>query len=182
MKTNIKIKMMAISYGVLLTTILFLTTMAEANELKLMDPAPIFKAKKQDGSEFDLSQRKGHWTVLFFYPKAGTPGCTKQACAFRDSIDKIKSQGADVFGISGDTVESQAQFHKEHRLSYDLLADPEAEVIKMYGSKIPIMKMSKRWTFIIDPDLKIRAIEKDVDPSLDANRVAAELTRLKGQP
>jgi peroxiredoxin Q/BCP len=150
-----------------------------AKDLKEGDLAPTFKAKNQLGEEFDLQSRKGSWTVLYFYPKAGTPGCTKQACAFRDSIDKIRAQGADVFGVSADTVEEQAQFHKTHRLNFALLADPQDKVIELYGSKMPMIKMSKRWTFILDPELKIRKIQKDVDPVIDSVKIAAQIAELK---
>jgi peroxiredoxin Q/BCP len=153
----------------------------QAADLKVGDKAPIFTAKTQTGADFDLSARKGSWTVLYFYPKAGTPGCTKQACAFRDSIDQIRAQGGDVFGISADTVAEQAAFHKEHSLNFTLLADADSKIINLYGSKMPMMKMSKRWTFIVDPELKIRWVEKDVDPAMDAKKVADEITRLKGK-
>ena len=90
--------------------ILFCSLFSLADDLKLNDAAPTFTAQAQDNTTFDLANRKGKWTVLYFYPKAGTPGCTKQACAFRDSINKIRDQGADVYGISADTVEAQAGF------------------------------------------------------------------------
>lgn len=150
-----------------------------AADLQIGDPAPTFKVPNQEGKDFDLSSRKGQWTVLYFYPKAGTPGCTKEACAFRDSIDKIRNQKAEVYGISGDTVEAQAQFHKEHHLNFDLLSDADGKVMDVYGSKMPVLKISKRWTFIIGPDLKIKNIMKDVDPVLDSARVAKELAHLK---
>ena len=150
-----------------------------ANDVKLNEPAPTFKVKNQVGKDFDLSSRKGQWTVLYFYPKAGTPGCTKQACAFRDSIKKIRDLGAEVYGISTDTVEDQAKFHKEHHLNFDLLADADAKVTELYGSKMPVVKVSKRWTFIIDPQLKIKNVMKDVDPAMDSERVATEIAKLK---
>ena len=152
---------------------------AAATELKPGDPAPQFSAKTQDGADFTLAQRKGQWTVLYFYPKAGTPGCTKQADGFRDGIAAIRDQGADVFGISTDTVESQAEFHKDENLSFTLLADPEGTVTEMYGAKMPVLTIAKRWTFIIDPTLTIREVERDVDPPNDAQRVAGEIARLK---
>ena len=148
-------------------------------DLKNGSPAPSFSAQTQEGKTFNLADRKGQWTVLYFYPKAETPGCTKQACAFRDSINVIREQGADIYGISSDTVEEQAAFAKNHNLNFTLLADPESKIIEKYGSKMPIMKMSKRWTFIIDPELKIRNIEKDVDPAKDAERVAGQIKELK---
>ncbi len=152
-----------------------------AADLKVGDPAPTFKAKTDAGTEFDLQSRKGKWTVLYFYPKAGTPGCTTQACAYRDNIKKVQAQGAEIFGISADDVADQAKFKKEHQLNFTLLADPKDDVINLYGSKMPIMSMSKRWTFIIDPDLKIRSIEKDVDPAVDALKTAEKIAAFKSK-
>lgn len=142
------------------------------------DSAPLFKALTHEGKEFDLAARKGAWTVLYFYPKADTPGCTKQACAFRDQIKKIRALGADVFGVSANSVKEQADFHEKHHLSFTLIADDNLAIIKSYGAKMPILSMSKRWTFIIDPELKIRAIDQDVDPAKDADIVAAKLESL----
>lgn len=152
---------------------------AHADELKAGDPAPPFAVKTHTGETFDLASRKGQWTVLYFYPKADTPGCTKQACAFRDSIKVIRDEGAEVYGVSTDTVESQAAFHKDQHLNFTLLADPEGTVTKAYGAKMPILTMARRWTFIIGPDLTIRQVQRDVDPSQDAKRVAAEIAQLK---
>src|SRR5690606_11227439 len=108
--------------------------------LKIGDTAPLFKAKTQEGSEFDLSTRKGEWTVLYFYPKSDTPGCTKQACAFRDNIEKIRGQDAEVYGISVNSVKDQAKFHEKYHLNFTLLADPQAEVVKLYGTKAPVVR------------------------------------------
>jgi peroxiredoxin Q/BCP len=150
-----------------------------AAELKAGDPAPRFTAKTQAGGEFSLESRRGTWTVLYFYPKAGTPGCTKQASAYRDSIETIRAEGAEVYGISTDYVEDQAAFHAEQQLTFPLLADPEGKVTEAYGAKMPLLTVSKRWTFIIDPTLTIRQVQHDVDPEMDAQRVAAEIARLK---
>ena len=106
-----------------------------SSELKVGVLAPHFVAKTHEGKNFNLSERKGHWTVLYFYPKAETPGCTTQACAFRDSVDIIRAEGADIFGVSADTVEQLAGFHKKHKLNFTLLADPSADIIKLFGSK-----------------------------------------------
>lgn len=148
-------------------------------ELKVNDVAPIFSAKTQENKDFNLDSRKGKWTVLYFYPKAGTPGCTQQACAFRDNIHKIRAQGADVIGISADTVAEQADFHKTQSLNFTLLADPDDKIITMYGTKIPGLSMSKRWTYILDPELKIRAVDKDVDPAADSEKIADKIAQLK---
>lgn len=163
-------------------SIIMMTITLHAVELKLNEAAPLFKLKNHENSEFDLSSRKGKWTVLFFYPKASTPGCTKQACAFRDSIGKIRALNAEVYGISSDTVKAQADFHKEQSLNFKLLADEGGKVAALYGSKLPLVDRSKRWTFIIDTDLKIRHIMKEVDPAQDAERVAQVLTDLQKAP
>ncbi len=155
--------------------------LAIASDLKPGDSAPGFKLKTDGGAIFDLKSRKGQWTVLYFYPKADTPGCTKQACAFRDNISKIRALGADIYGVSADDVEALKNFKKKHHLNFILLADPKLEAIKAYGTKMPVMTMSKRWTFVIGPDLKIRGIEKDVDPVLDAERTAAIIKDLQAK-
>lgn len=152
-----------------------------AAELKVNDPAPQFTAKTHEGKDFDLKSRQGKWTVLYFYPKAGTPGCTKQACAFRDNIEKIRAQGADVFGVSADTVNEQAEFHKTHHLNFTLLADPEDRVIDLYGTRMGDKKVSKRWTYILDPELKVRVIAKDVDPVIDSEKIANQISQLKAK-
>lgn len=168
-----------------LSTVLTLASLVDfkpamaGEPLKVGAPAPLFTAKTHSGQTFDLQSRKGQWTVLFFYPKADTPGCTKQACAFRDSVDKIRKQGADVFGVSADTVEAQAAFHTKYKMKFDLLADPDAKIIGLYGTKMPVLKVSKRWTFIIDPELKVRSIRKDVEPLLDAQKVSEEIAQLQ---
>lgn len=164
---------------ILLLTVISTFSWAQAADLKVGDAAPIFSAKTQDGKDFDLASRKGQWTILYFYPKAGTPGCTKEACTFRDNIDKIHARGAEVYGISADTVQEQAKFHKEHHLNFTLLADPDDKVVNMYGTKMPLLKMSKRWTFIVGPDMKIKWIKKDVDPVIDSEKMAAELEHLQ---
>ncbi len=160
-------------------SLLAISSASAASELKVGDDAPLFTAKTHTGDTFDLASRKGQWTVLFFYPKAGTPGCTAQVGAFRDGIDKIRAEGAEVYGISTDYVESQSSFHEEEHLTFTLLADPDGTVVEKYGTKMPIVTVSRRWTFIIDPALKIRQVEHDVDPERDAERVAAEIGRLK---
>lgn len=152
---------------------------SNASELKVGELAPLFSVKTHEGKDFDLASRKGQWTVLYFYPKAETPGCTKQACAFRDNINKIRSEGADVFGISADTVKDQAAFHENHKLNFTLLADADGKIVKLYGAKMPLLNLSKRWTFIVDPELKIRSIDKDVDPAFDSQKVADLIVKLK---
>lgn len=144
------------------------------------EAAPLFELKDQEGKLFKLAEQKGKkWTVLFFYPRAGTPGCTKQVCAFRDSIETIRSKNADVFGVSADSQEAQKKFHSEHKLRFKLLADPLMDAIQKYGVKMEGANMAKRWTFIVDPSLTIRAIDEKVDPVADPGNVAKQLVELQ---
>ncbi|AYF43610.1 MULTISPECIES: peroxiredoxin [Halobacteriovorax] len=163
----------------LLTLIMFFS--AQAKDVELGQKVPDFTVKNHKGKDFTMASRKGKWTVLYFYPKAGTPGCTKQACAFRDSIKSIRKLGAEVYGISVDSVKDQAEFHEEHALTFDLLSDESGEVTKKFGAKMAVFNMSKRWTFIIDPNLKIVALDRDVDPMLDADKVSKNLAKLQSQ-
>jgi peroxiredoxin Q/BCP len=154
----------------------------QADVVAVGQPAPLFQLKAQDGKEISLAARQGKgWTVLYFYPKAGTPGCTKQACAFRDSVQAIRNQNAEVYGISTDDVKDLLAFHQKHKLSFTLLSDLVAKVTEAYGVKMPVLKMAKRWTFIIDPTLVVRQIDDDVDPALDAQRVVEALKHLQAE-
>lgn len=152
---------------------------AFADELTVGVQAPLFTLKKQDGLDFQLKDRTGKWTVLYFYPKSETPGCTKQACSFRDNIHKIQKLNADVIGVSINSVEEQKGFKEHHQLNFDLLADQEGTVTELYGAKRAQAQMAQRWTFILDPKLIIRNINKDVDPVKDAVQVAAKIAELQ---
>lgn len=158
---------------------LVLSITAQATDLKEGDQAPLFKSKLHTGEEFALESQRGKWVVLYFYPKADTPGCTKQACAFRDSIKKITDLNAVVYGVSVDSQEDQMKFHKKHGLKFSLVADEKGDVTRLYGSKMPLVNMSKRWTFVLDKNLVIKKIYKDVDPVKDAETVATFITNQK---
>lgn len=151
-----------------------------ANDQIAIDmPAPDFTLPDQNGKPFKLSDRKGTWTVVYFYPKADSPGCTEQACAFRDAIKKIESRNGKLVGISADSQDSQKKFHDKHNLSFDLLADSDSKVISQYGVKVPLVGVARRTTFIVDPELKIRSIARDVDPAFDAEWTAETLDELQ---
>jgi peroxiredoxin Q/BCP len=150
-------------------------------KLKEGNSAPAVNLMTHEGHKFSLESRRGQWTILYFYPKADTPGCTKQACAFRDSIQKIRELGADVIGLSVNSVAEQAAFHKKYFLNFTLLADEKAEAAKAFGVKMPMVSIAKRWTFVIDPALIVRHIEQDVDPVKDAEKMAAKLLQLQGK-
>ena len=175
---NIITRISALSLTLLL---LFWNSTLNAEPLKVGQAAPTFELNSQDGKTFNLASRKGQgWTVLYFYPKAGTPGCTTQACAFRDAIEGIRKLNTEVYGISTDEIADLQSFHQKHKLRFDLLSDPDAKVTEAYDVKMPVIKLAKRWTFIVDPDLMIRSIDDDVDPVIDAQKVTATLKQLQG--
>ena len=150
-----------------------------AQDLKVGDPAPLFKVLTDENKTFELSTRKGEWTVLYFYPKAGTPGCTNQAKSFKEFAPDIEKLGVKVYGISTDSVKDQEEFKRALGLKFTLLADEDMQVVKLYGSKIPFLNYSKRWSFIIDPELVIRFIERDVEAKEDGKNILEELKKLK---
>lgn len=150
-----------------------------SSTLKAGSDAPLFTATLHSGKEFKLSDRKGKgWTVLYFYPKAETPGCTTQACAFRENVNILREYQTEVYGISTDDVTAQKKFHDKEKLKFDLIADPEAKVTEMYSVKMPLVKIAKRWTFIVDPELKIRWINDNVDPAKDPLIVKDKLVEM----
>lgn len=158
---------------------MFLSLQNFAMSLKEGEVAPQFILKNQDGKDFSLQSRLGKWTVLYFYPKSETPGCTKQANAFRDKSEAIRKLDAEVVGISVNSVADQSAFKNNHKLNFELLADEQGKVTELYGVKIPLITMAKRWTFILDPELKIKMINKDVEPEQDATLVLQKLQEWK---
>ena len=103
-------------------------------ELKVGDKAPQFKLQDQDGKSHTLSELKGKTTLIYFYPKDETPGCTVQACSLRDNFEELQKKGMDVIGVSKDDVKSHDKFKQHHNLPFDILADPEHSMIESYGA------------------------------------------------
>jgi peroxiredoxin Q/BCP len=149
--------------------------------LKEGDKAPAIKLETDTGEMFDLAAHKGEKIILYFYPRSDTPGCTVEACEFRDSSKKIVKKGALIVGISPDTVKAQAKFKTKFDLPFILLADADRKVSEaygvvkeknMYGKKV--MGVA-RTTFIIGPDGKIAKIFDKVKPEGHADQVLATL-------
>ncbi|MGC8764453.1 MAG: thioredoxin-dependent thiol peroxidase [Brevinematia bacterium] len=140
-----------------------------------------FTLKSDEGKEISLSSFKGKKVVLYFYPKDDTPGCTKEACSFRDVFDEILSKGAVVIGISTDSVESHQKFKKKYNLPFYLLSDPDHKVIEMYGQWVKKNMYGKEYygtqraTFIIDGSGKIIKIFPKVKPEEHAKEVLSFL-------
>ena len=139
--------------------------------------APDFSAQDQDGKVHTLAEMRGRPVVLFFYPRDGTPGCTKEACAFRDAWSSLSGAGAQVIGVSTDDVASHAAFAKEHALPFPLLADPDGQILKSYGVG-STFGMASRVTFVIDRDGFVARVFPDVDPAVHATEVVAVLKSL----
>jgi len=132
--------------------------------LKIGDKAPGFTAKDQHGKTIKLEDFKGKKVVLFFYPKASTPGCTVEACNLRDNYQSFQSKGYDILGVSADSEKRQLNFSTKQELPYSLLVDEDKEVIMAYGVWGPKKFMGKeydgihRTTFVIDEDGNIEDV------------------------
>lgn len=145
--------------------------------------APDFALMDQAGKVQKLSDYRGKWVVLYFYPKDDTPSCTAEACQFRDDIFQIRQLGADVLGVSVDDTDSHAEFSKKHHLSFPLLADKGGVVAASYGSLTDLLmiKFAKRNTFIINPHGKIAKVYVAVDTQQHAQTVLKDLTVLSAR-
>lgn len=143
--------------------------------------APDFELTDQQGQVHSLADYKGKWLTLYFYPKDDTPGCAQQACAFRDDLEKLKALGADVLGVSVDTVKSHANFANKFGLQFPLLADHTTETTKQYHSLINlgVIKFAKRNTFLIDPTGKIAKVYLSASAKNNSGEIVADLAQLK---
>jgi len=146
-------------------------------------PAPAFELLDQEGNTRRLEDYSGKWVVLYFYPKADTPGCTTESCAFRDNIFAFRAIGAEIVGISLDDVSSQKEFAEKYSLPFPLLSDAQGTVAESYGvlRNFAVMKMASRETFIIAPDGTIARHYEDVDPDEHSAEVLADLKTLVGE-
>ena len=147
----------------------------------LGQPAPGFEMQDQYMKAHSLDQYLGKWVVLYFYPKDDTPGCTTEACNFRDDIFKLRAMDAEVLGVSLDTTESHARFAEKYGLPFPLLSDAAGETAEQYGCLTDWkgMKIAARHTFIINPKGNIAKIYRKVDPSSHSAEVRADLASLQ---
>lgn len=151
-----------------------------------MKKAPNFSLTDQDGVTRSLQDYSGKWAVLYFYPKDDTPGCTTEACNFRDERDAIAEYGnAEVIGISKDSVKSHKKFAEKHDLNFTLLSDPDHEVTEAFGSWGPKKFMGREFlgvhrdTYLIDPQGNIAKAYKGVDPKKHAGEIIKDLQELQ---
>ena len=145
--------------------------------MEINDKAPDFNSVDQNGEKIALKDYRGKWVVLYFYPRADTPGCTIEACGFRDSFKRVEKIGAVVLGVSPDTAKDQKKFVDKYDLPFTLVADADKKIgnaygvmqeKNMYGKKV--MGVA-RTTFIIGPDGKIKHIFEKVKPEGHAEQV-----------
>lgn len=170
--------MLSYARGLALAALFALALPALADGPAVGSPAPNFRLQDQDGNWHTLDQYRGKWVVLYFYPKDNTPGCTTQACELRDNIFAFREAGATILGISVDDVKSHAEFAKEHRLPFRILADSKKETAKAYGvltKFMGVMELAQRDTFLIDPQGRVARHWVKVDPKGHSEMVLAEL-------
>ncbi len=133
-------------------------------------PAYNFRLLSDEGKEVRLSDYRGRWVVLYFYPKADTPGCTTQAKEYTRLMDDFNRLGVQVFGVSTDSVDSIRRFRQKYNLKVAFLSDPKGETAKAYGVRV-IMGFCSRDTVIVNPRGNVEKIYRGVDPSADPKRV-----------
>ena len=151
-----------------------------ANTPKPGDTAPDFRLVDQNGTIRSLSDFSGQWVVLYFYPKDDTPGCTKEACSFRDDLTTLEKLGAKVVGVSVDDSDSHSKFASKYHLPFPLLADADGKVADSYGAltNLLLLKIAKRYTFLIDPKGKIAKVYLSVDTSKHSQEIVDDLKKL----
>ena len=167
---------------IIYTTLIFLLMVFNINasdELSAGMDAPDFTLVDQDNIKRSLSDFKGEWVVLYFYPKDDTPGCTTEACSFRDNIEIMNKLNTNILGVSVDSQESHKDFSEKYSLPFPLLADISGEVAKKYDSYGSFVgfKYASRHTFIINPSGKIHKVYKKVNPSRHAAEIIEELKK-----
>jgi peroxiredoxin Q/BCP len=152
--------------------------------LKVGDPAPDFRLVNDEGKEVSLADFRGKRVIVYFYPRANTPGCTIEACEFRDLRTKFDRQGAVILGISADSVNAQLGFKKKQKLNFPLLSDPEFKAIEAFGARRMKKFLGKsflgivRSSFLVAPDGRIEYIWDNVRAKGHAADVLSVLSSL----
>ena len=164
-----------------LLVLILITSSSVLANLEVGDKAPNFILNDQNNEAHQLSDYEGRWVILYFYPKDDTPGCTTQACDFRDAVKRIIASRSVVFGLSLDSVESHKRFSDKNNLPFSLLSDEEGVAAKSYDSLNNFMgyKSAKRNTFIIDPEGFLSKIYLSVDPKTHSQMVLNDLSLLQ---
>ncbi len=149
-----------------------------------MKTAYDFKLPDQDNKIHSLTNYKGKWVVLYFYPKDDTPGCTKEACSFRDNFTKLQNLGVVILGVSKDSISSHQKFAQKYHLNFPLLSDPAAKVIKQYKAWGKKKFMGREYegilriTYLINPKGEIVKVYEKVDPLNHAELILSDLAKM----
>ena len=151
-----------------------------SEQLAIGEPAPEFELSDQNGQLHSLEDYRDQWVMLYFYPKDETPGCTTEACEFRDNIFAFKEINAQILGVSLDDVESHQKFAEHHGLPFPLLADSGGQTAEAYGVKTKMfgITVAKRQTFLIAPDGTLSKHYEKVKPADHSTQVLADLKEL----
>ena len=160
--------------------VLLSTPVLAGEPLMAGSDAPAFNLQDQNGDWHKLEEYRGQWLAIYFYPKDDTPGCTKEACNFRDNIYAFKAIDAAVVGISVDDVESHKKFSDKYKLPFTLLADSDNTTATAYGvlKDYKLLKLASRQSFLVDPEGKIAKHYADVDPDTHTDEVLADIKTL----
>ncbi len=144
------------------------------------DAAPAFELRDQNGDTHLLSDYAGRWLVLYFYPKDDTPGCTAEACEFRDDVFQFRKMQVSLLGVSLDDTDSHRAFAEKYQLPFPLLSDTGGAVAEAYGSLFSLgpLKFANRHRFIVDPQGRLAKVYRDVNPKTHSDRVIADLKAL----
>jgi len=165
---------------ILLTALLVSASTLFAALPKAGDAAPSFAGQDQDGNTVKLADFAGKKTVLlYFYPKDNTPGCTKEACGFRDRLGELQTNNVAVVGVSFDSAASHRKFIAEYKLNFTLLADTNGTIIKAYDVKMPMMNLARRISFLIGTDGKIVHVTDAGNPDTHFNEMKEAIAALK---
>ena len=144
-------------------------------------PAPDLELESDTGDRVKLADFRGKTVVLYFYPKDDTPGCTTEACEFRDTYDRFREQGVEVIGVSPDPADSHREFKSKHELPFPLLADPEHKLAEAYGVWGERSSMGRKYmginrsTFVIDPEGKVAKVMVGIKPAGHAAQILDQL-------
>jgi len=168
-------------HRIVTTVIASLLAVSTVHAAEVGEPAPEFTLMDQYGEPHSLSDFTGKWLVVFFYPKADTPGCTTEACNFRDNIYAIRGAGAEVVGISVDSVADQKKFSDKYKLPFAILSDADGETCTDYGvlRSMGTMEIANRESFLINPDGVVVKHYQRVNPENHTQEVIADLERLQ---
>lgn len=170
--------------AVILVGVFWSRNQLRAEELTIGMPAPEVSLPDADGHKRTLKEFRGEWVLLYFYPKDETPGCTKQACMFRDGYPQLRSRGVQVLGVSVDDRASHQAFTEKHQLPFPLLSDSDGVCAKRYGAlwSLGPIRFTKRHSFLIDVHGRLAQIYRSVNPDTHYHQVLSDLDRLSSTP